>query len=256
MMYKFLSAIFTIGILISCQGNKLPIDSPRPVVDSLLSRKIENDLEQAYQKQSLALLDTVLMEWFKSIKPKDINSIDNPLERDLYEIFKLVYQPDDLLKINDSDEPLYSTESDYIIVQTQLQYLPDFEVYPDSIYADSLFVVHDFRPAITNSKSKKVLYLTKEYELAIKHFLNPDNSRLMTHYGRSKFLRNRLNILLSHNANFWYLETHPLINGISFDPGYQFACAGYELSYSIWFADLEKANNQWVIKKVECGGIE
>jgi len=265
-MKKYITYIVSL-FLLSCSLSQEESLSKKPQIDTLLIHNLTNEIEKAYHDSSISLLDTFLNDWHR-IKPKEISELKSTLEKDIYEIFTQIFRPEQLGLVSNgefSDQFYYKPE--YYIVQNTIKY--HIEEKPNEEYDwDSIPTLWDFRPNVSITKGKKVLYLTAEYDTVLNRFLDYEDIPLGQNNlmepsmpiketeRKFSFLSSRLKILYGHWGNYWHLETHPEVSLINFTKDRKKAFVGYRIQYTFWCAEYIKDNGRWTRLKIESTGIE
>ncbi len=243
---------------ISCNSKEKQFKSKQPHIDSFLVETLSSNLEKAYNEESIELLDSFLINWSNSVKPKNKEYLKHQIERDIYEIYNLIFKPENIHLVSDSIyNSSYKINSNYIILQTNIHYFIDNLDDSEVVREANIPLLWDFRPEYKTQNDYGILYLSQEYELALRKFLKLKKENRNTDWlQRSRFLESKLSLILSHNANFWYLETHPRVMGINFNQNCDTASAYYIIEYSDYHADLIKEKDKWMLVKTECLGME
>jgi hypothetical protein len=226
--------------------------------------QISDSLYNAYINNSDSKLKSFLDAWNIEIQPNNISEISDENTKNVYLIFKELFNPFNLEKLGTHEwgSTLYEG-LEYIIVQNKIYYDFNFD-NADISEADSIV---DFRPDVS-FRNVKTLYLTKNYELALNTFLGSDFCQTVSlevnapfvpveeSYNRMQFLNQELSILPSRSGSIWHIETHPYISTIHFDEKSEKAFVNFRLGYMFGEALMEKKNGAWEISSSIINSIE
>jgi hypothetical protein len=159
-----------------------------------------------------------------------------------------------LARISDSEfgHDIYKGISFYTI-QDSITYDYNFRTFGNNFYT-----IHDFRPEIKNNDIH-LLYLNSVYTAAINSFLGSEYTPVGTGgimtpalpageiAERYNFLSNYLYFFHGHWGNYWHLETHPQVSGISFNETKDSAQVYFRLGYQGGEAILGKDGDAWKV---------
>lgn len=215
--------LFVLLFLYSCKTEQDYIVTQNQVDSSLINLLTKN-LETAFDNKDSTLLDTFIINWSDRYDYK--TKINDPIERDVYEIFKVVYTRANISKI----EPSWENSDfigDNIIIQSNVSFFVEGWNY-DNIENDNWPTIFDLRVNISDSLN--LLQLTPEYEIALRNFIGNKkrheyNEELYFQIDdkRIDFLKSKLKIryggrsVVEGNDNcFWHIITHPKIHFIDF----------------------------------------
>lgn len=124
-----------------------------------------------------------------------------------------------------------------------------------------------FRPQVS-FPNKKIVYLTKGYELLLNAFLGDKHvdlgteSIMQTAYAkdesrqRMEFIKKAAKIYYGHWGGYWQYETYPKANSIIFDSSMQRAVVNFRFVYEGGEVYLEKQNDKWVVVSGKLTWIE
>lgn len=232
----------------------------------LFSRpQIQDAFELCYKKGQLFNFGQLFVEWNKTVKPNSDSFIrQNDTIYSVFAVYRAFYKP--------FDHPLgnnLNSNSIYAVVQNTIFYsilnndsLDNFDW--DKSKVDS---IADFRPPINVSKDK-VLYLTKEYNASLNHFLRTESHKLSgsrpikpprpqgESVKRYQFLRLYIHILTGHWWGWGHIETHPFVTVLIFNKTLTKAKIDFEVGDQGGSVLLEKHGTAWTIKKSKVTWIE
>lgn len=272
----FLAAISTsLFSLLSCGQHTQSGKQPTVVADNykpVYSAAILNDkLETGFKLGSADSLAQVFSDWNETIKPNTTEFTEqNETIKAVYDIYKEFYKPLDLLKLGNWEWGNdLNSNCRYVVVQNKIFYavissgnFDDFNW--NSSHKDS---IDNFRPRL-NLDSKKILYLTTEYDDALNQFLGTESTEMGTpdimtpsrpageSEKRYEMIRPFIPVLHGHWGGYWHLETHPEAGIILLDKTLTKAKVQFRVGYQGGEAILEKQCNEWAIKKSESTWIE
>ncbi|WP_432664086.1 hypothetical protein R9X47_26590 [Wukongibacter baidiensis] len=257
------------------------------LVEFQSSFEIENELHEAlveaYNSGDDEKLDDFFKNWNEQSQKMMQITYSNDVEKDVYEIFKVLYQPFDIeaLSGEESSEKL-NKSAKYVVLQNKIEYVidrdNDFFTNEDSgkgwthmydtsseeflkhigiknIKKDNIKQIHPFRPDV-NIDKKKVLYLTKDYNNAINYFLGKYKAPMLEGQEiKYEKLQEYIPVLCGHWIG-WHLDTHPSVRRVLFNKDMNKAKAEYRVGYEGAIAELEKEDGVWKIIKTEHDWIE
>ena len=208
--------------------------------------------------------------WHSSITPNTLDYINqNDTLSELYAVYKTIFKPFDLQALGNWEvkNDLYSSFS-YIAIQNELLYaVVDSIKNANSFIPKSYDTLKNFRPQLDFGKSK-VLYLTKEYEVALQNFLGLDTfyekkypisnvvPKSVDVSSKYELISRSMPVIHSSAAGFWLLETCPYIQSIGLNKTLDKAIVYFVVRHEGGRAFLVKKNGQWVIKESKVTWIE
>jgi hypothetical protein len=257
--------------LVSCtQHSRLkkgPIDDTnhyKPVAAKILTEK----LETAYTQKATDKLEKFFADWNSNVPPNSKEFIEqNDTIRALYGAFNAFYQPLDLLKLGDWEwRNELNSESKYVAVQNEISYMVTDSFEHFDWQSPGIREISDFRPPITID-SKKVLYLTLEYDSTLRQFLGSESTEAgepnIMNPARPKgesekryqMIRPYIPVLHGH-WNGWHLNTHPSVSYILLNKNLTLAHFIFRVGYQGGEATLKKDGTGWTIKESKATWIE
>jgi len=212
---------------------------------------IYNELMEAFNTSCVSCLETILKDWYREYSPDE--SIPDSLQV-VYDVYKEFFSPWDLARICNSEfgNDIYEN-NDYYVIQNSISYDFAFRDSPKNTYS-----INDFKPTIVND-DKKTLYLTGKYESAIHCFLGGNyiptcDSTIVTPdfssedaYDRYVFMNEYLKFIHDHWVTAWHLETHPMVERISFNGEKDSAIVFFRVAYEGGEAVLGLEEEEWTI---------
>jgi hypothetical protein len=272
---KYILLTTSLFSLLSCGQQTQTKKQPTFVADNyepVYSTKILSDkLEIAFKQISTDTLGQIFLEWNKNVKPNTTEFIEqNDTIKAVFDVYKEFYKPLDLLKLGDWEWGNdLNSNCKYVVVQNKIFYAV---MSPDSFddfswrtsHKDS---INNFRPPL-NIDSKKVLYLTTEYDKALNQFLGTESTEMGTpnimnpsrpegeSEKRYEIIRPFIPVLHGHWGGYWHLETHPDVGVILLDKTLTKAKIDFRVGYQGGEATLEKQGNKWIIKKSKATWVE
>lgn len=240
--------------------------------ESAYSAEVLNDnLETAFKQNSADALRSFFIKWNEQVKPNTAEFIEqNDTIEAVFSIYKEFYKPLDLLKLGSWEwGNKLNSNCKYVVVQNKIFYsvIPSDNIEDSdgqTLYRDSLI---NFRPPL-NLDSKKVLYLTVEYDKSLNKFLGRKSTEIGTPnimnpsrpVGESKkryeMIRPFIPVLHGHWGGYWHSETHPDVSNIVLNNSLTKARVNFRVGYEGGEATLEKKGKEWIIKKSEATWIE
>lgn len=241
--------------------------------DQFLSiQEVNNILTTAYSEKNNEAVAKFFKQWNKTSTIHTKTKYESDIEENLYEIFRVIFQPYDLHKIGygswKNDDLDRNKGAKYIIVQKSLRYaisddlkLPDGFTHKDALY------LNNFRPKV-DLPDTKVLYLTADYEIGIVNFLGlmhtpfGQGSIMAPSYPkgeslkRKEFLTPYVPLLYGHWGGYWHVDTHPEVELVIINNKMNRAYVTYRVGYRFGHAVLYKAKNKWAIDFAIMNGIE
>ncbi len=250
--------LFIILLSTSCEKE----ETNRPFISRSV-RVIVDALEDAYSHKSESKYMDILNEWNNNISSKPFDSIDSEIERDVYRIFQVFYNPFDISRLGEHEWGELYEGYRFAVVQNCIYYNYSF----DSEDYEERDSIGDFRPEI-HIDGKTILYLTPDYHEAIYTFLGAEYNPLGTgsimnpasptgeSQERLDFLQTYLAIIPGHWGGYYHIETHPDVSFIAFNENIDKARLSFRVGYMFGEADFEKNRNNWVMTHSAITGIE
>lgn len=225
--------------------------------------EILDGLEDAYKNNSDSLYKEVLDTWHNDIPPKPFDALSSEIEKDIYKIFQVIYNPFDISRLGNHEWGEPYEGYNYAVVQNYVFYNYSYE-NENYEERDS---IGDFRPEI-NLDGKAILYLVPNYNIAINTFLGIEFDPLGTggiidpatptgeSQKRLEFLWKYLAIIPGHWGWYYHIETHPEVSMICFNEEADKARAYFRIGYMFGEAEFEKYHNVWEMTDSAITGIE
>lgn len=226
-------------------------------------KKVENlliQLKSAYKTLDLSKLTVFLDEWIRDVESNKLDSINKNKDlKMVHEIYKAFYTPLNFDGICLNPKGSCNTiDREYIIIQNKITY---------SIELDSNTsrknTITSFRPRLKIA-NKKILYLTDEYNKALRIFSRSDyevpfpkppynDARLSDKktYGTSDFIRMFLPISPEHCGIGWKIETPPHVYKIEINKELNKAVIRFAHGYEGGYSVLKKEKGKWIVKETE-----
>lgn len=254
-----------------------------------VQQKENINLLYSYEENDEIRITQYFKDWNEKSKKLTKTEYENELEENLYKIFKVVYQPynmvpfinEQMLDYFEHDLIKVINQAPYIVVQNQLHYtIEDLKDTNEDVYDEydeylltlmdsknEIKTINNFYPQI-DIDFNKVLYLTDEYEVEIISFLGGEErpfseKNIMAPAipkgeteKRYQWLRKYIPILYGHWGGYWHLPTHPEILNVYINKELTHAIANYRIGYKFGFAELKKVNGDWVLIKALMNGME
>ncbi|MDF2590461.1 MAG: hypothetical protein K0S41_4304 [Anaerocolumna sp.] len=254
-----------------------------------VQQKENINLLNSYEENDEIRITQYFKDWNEKSKKLTKTKYENELEENLYKIFKVVYQPynmvplinEQMLDYFEHDLIKVINQAPYIVVQNQLHYtIEDLKDTNEDVYDEydeylltlmdsknEIKTINNFYPQI-DIDFNKVLYLTYEYEVEIISFLGGEErpfseKNIMAPAipkgeteKRYQWLRKYIPILYGHWGGYWHLPTHPEILNVYINKELTHAIANYRIGYNFGFAELKKVNGDWVLIKALMNGME
>ncbi|WP_430817790.1 hypothetical protein [Carboxylicivirga sp. RSCT41] len=235
-------------------------------IDSTLVKRLEENLENAFKEKKIESLDSFLLDWVNRYDFK--KKISDPIEHDVYEVFKTIYKRTNISKL----EPSWGSDDfiqNYIVVQSSVPFFVKGWNY-ENIEDDNWPTIFDLKPNISDIHSSKLLYLTPEYELAIRKFIKnkegyayDEELFYQLENERIKFLKYRL--IVNYGGyrfedhipyRFWHLVTHPKVQFIEFNKSRDSAQVFIYKYGDEYIVDLFRQDNTWTFVKSYLESVE
>jgi len=234
-------------------------ENPEPSETDRLAGELVAVLEKAYAASSSEQLLAFFQKWHDSYEPCNLATITDPVEKEVYRVYRAFYDPFDLSRLGGSELPRdFYQGFRYVIVQDSLTY----ETEPNG----QKHKITEFRPPL-EFENVDVLYLTPAYSEALTRFLGSKHLPMATgnlmaparakgeSRKRLEFLGQYVKILHGHWSG-WHLCTHPAVGGIRLDADRTRASVGYRVRYKGGSADLQKKQGRWKIEEARITWIE
>ncbi|MBN2891019.1 MAG: hypothetical protein JXL97_04055 [Bacteroidales bacterium] len=265
---SFFLLIIIFAFFFSCnEKEKLPTND-RTEIDYSLIDSIENELLKAYSDSNFEALNNLFTGFCKQQKPNDTSLMESQLEKDIYKIFQLVFNPNKLEFLSDSlFKSTHYKNVDFYIIQSKIKYYLEDGIKKE-IWYDSMPAIWNFKPILELKNNRKYFYLTPEIDSAMNRFLDfqdypigeknlmdPALPRMETRK-RFEFINKFVKIKYGHWGGYWHLETHPEIEVIQFTQKRNYAYVSYRIQYTFWVAEVYKKNGKWIIMKIKPNGAE
>jgi hypothetical protein len=239
-------------LLLSC-GQKRRENIDKQVVDNYLPKyskeeivhKLNNITLISNQKNREDSLTDFFDNWNKDIPANSPNFINqNDTIREVFSIFKTIYNPFDLLKIGNWEGGIkLNSKCKYVAIQNSIYYsVLRSDISKRSTANNSRLLVTNFRPVV-NIDDTRIVYLTKEYKGAIDNCLGTEES-----VKRHRMLWPFIPIRRGHSVG-WNIETSPNVECITLNKSLNTAYVEYSVGYEGGEATLVKSNGDWVIKE-------
>lgn len=245
------------------------------------------NLSEAYEGNDEEKIQQYFKNWNKESKQQVKKEYEDELERNSYEIFRVVYRPYDFGSLLNERQDWGMVEtslsdlihaSEYIVIQDKISYvLWDFTNWVEedgksaianyNIKRNERKYIEDFKPPV-NIDEDKLLYLSKEYQDALLQFLGTqehpfaEKNIMSPAYPkdetmrRYEFIKSYIPILYGHWGGYWHLNTHPDVGTIIINKEMDEAIALYRIGYLFGGAELKKENGKWRLIETKCMGME
>ena len=214
------------------------------------AKKLTAQLEEAYQENSKEKLRVFFQTWHKSVEPLGVVFIDDPVLKEVHRVYQAFYNPFDLERIGMSErgKDIYKGV-EYVILQGEISY--------GVVGKNRKYTTTDnFRPA-RKLEGVTTVILTPAYQKALTDFIeerhNPIGAgKIAQPTGanvprcRWIFLESLIEIIPGHRGGF-YLETHPKVNAIRFNPTHTNALLTYRIGCQSGRAEMHKEGTKWVL---------
>lgn len=274
MTNRVLLILTFVSILLTSQKCATEPNNERTVNDNYqplytvaeLVDKLENSVDTSSNR-----LSKFFNEWNESITSNTEDFINqNDSIKAVFNVYRTFYKPLNLLELGDWEwGNELNSNARYVAVQNKIFYavLPGNNLDKYDWKTSRTDSIDNFRPPILIG-TDSVLYLTKEYELAISSFLGSE----MTELGegnimspsrpieesqqRFELIRPFVPILAGHWGGYWHIESHPDASLIVFNQELTKARISFRVGYQGGSAILEKQNGQWVITESKETWIE
>ena len=205
------------------------------------AEELYENLEKVFQLSSTNALNQFFTEWNKSVSFNTAMSIN---EKEIYDIYKVFYNPLSFsMKIGDK-EYMQDSNSKYVVVQNKIEYAIIGKEHFDNLLAEpiNLETIDDFRPPLNLAKNR-ILYQMPEYKEALNMFLRTESTD-----GQRKddFIRPYIP-LMRFRSGSWIIGTLPLVSMIIMDDSRTSAKVYFIISHMGGVATLKKQANKWIV---------
>jgi hypothetical protein len=222
---------------------------------------IARQLERAFQHGSQSELDTVFAMWQQAIHPyssAEITALSDTV-RQIYEIFKTFYCPNDLYRVTGGEHENFETIFRYIVVQNSLNYAV-VDTDPRYYYYAGVTILErsipDFRPQL-NETDFPVVYLSASADSVIYRYLyQSDGIAKPDHRQRVSFLREAMQLTHHHWISNYHKATMPVVSHIYINERVTQAVVTFRVFYQFGNAYLERSNGSWILIHSELTAIE
>ena len=217
-------------------------------------------LEEAYRSSSADALSELLDLWHRSVLPRDLESIKDPVIRDVYDVYLAFYDPFDLARLGDFELGNDSyADAKYVVIQ----YVIRFRGAGDQAYP---LLSCTLRPPV-RFEGVKALCLKSPCGLVLDGFLGSESIPMGTgnlmsparpkgeSERRLAFLNQYLKICHGHWGG-WHLETHPFVDEIEFNEDRTQATVRFRPRYQGGEALLVKGAAGWELRESRSTWIE
>ncbi|HEY8898221.1 MAG TPA: hypothetical protein VIM79_25515, partial [Niastella sp.] len=232
------------------------------------AKELTDKLETAYTRKADDKLGQFFADWNTNVPPNSKKFIEqNDTINALFDAYKAFYQPLDLLKLGDWEwGNELNAGSKYVVINNTISYMVTNSFEHFDWQNPNMREIGDFRPP-TTIDSKKVLYLTPEYDSTLRQFLGTESTEagepnIMNparpkgeSEKRYKTLRPYIPILHGH-WNGWHLNTHPSVSYLLLNKDLTQAHINFRVGYQGGEATLKKDGNSWTIKESKATWIE
>ena len=228
--------------IIGCgERQQQPQATVAPHADAKL---LASELEDAFRTSSAEKLASFLRKWHDWVPPRDLEEINDPLERELYSVFKDFFNPFALNTIAGGEGYADVIETyeraKYIIVQNTLRF---------QVGETGTRTITDFRPAVTFANAD-VLYLTPAYREALVAFLEADNTSdgidVDSTVERVQFLNRYVGFHIAHWSG-WDLATPPTVELIQLNETNTMADVTFSVLSDGGVTAMERTGDEWQI---------
>lgn len=214
-----------------------------------------NLLQDAYKNKSDEELIRFLDNWNESIQPNE-NSVFTDLRKDVYEIYKIFYDPFESSGGNN--------DSLCFIIQNEVGiFVLNKDTFDLSFSTSDLLTIDeitDFRPEINNHQVH-TLYLTQEYEKTLNKFLDIKDREPQGGIRIAKERTEKLQFLnrflfIGYWGTFLHFETNPYVDLFVFNKNRDLAKIEYKLDHEGREAIFKKIEGNWQFVSDELQWIE
>lgn len=211
-------------------------------------RTLAAELEEAYRTKSADRLAAFFRRWHDSVRPANLETIKDPVEREVYALYRSFFSPFALDKIAGRPiaQPSYKGVQ-YVLVQTSLE----FRV--GRVDPEQWRTLADFRPPV-QFPNAEVLYLTPTYEKALVTFLEVSNTRETSKaqgdeaLRRLEFLAPFVQVTIGHWSG-WDLLTAPSVLDVELTEDLTEADVAFALIWEGGKTVMRRGPDGWKIEK-------
>ena len=215
-----------------------PLQRIPPPVNRVTAADLAADLETAFQSSSEEQLDQFFDDWHTSLPAKPLDEIIDPVERDLYSLYKAFFKPYELVRLTgyeSGDEP--EKKWDILVLQDSIRYCIGEDLPEQS------WTLTEFRPQIQFPNTKSV-FLTPPYRDAIELFLNRDMEG--DDIQRYRFLTTKISVFPGH-GRYWELLTAPSALSVEFNEERTQAVVYFCLIWEGGAARFKRQGDEWIL---------
>jgi hypothetical protein len=221
-------------------------------------------LEDAYRSASDDQLAAFFRHWHESVQPTHLESVQDPLERELYALYLAFFRPfnlDELMGqfLQDSEET-YNNRYDnakYLVVPTKLRF---------RVGNGSEDTLRDFRPDVQVPRIP-VVFLTPEYQEALVRFLegrthvrdvdtaNVSDDSLDDWFERFQFVNRQITIMPGH-WDGWDLLSYPIVILVELNDEMTEAYISWSEFSLFGMTVMHRESDRWVLKDSGVVGMQ
>lgn len=223
-----------------------PLRRIPPPVNRVTAADLAAQLETAFQASSEAQLDQFFDDWHVSLRAKPLDEITDPVERDLYSLYKGFFKPyelDRLTGYESGHEP--EKKWNILVLQDSIRYCIGEDLPEQS------WTLTEFRPQIQFPNTKSV-FLTPAYRDAIELFLNRDMEG--DDIQRYRFLTTKISVFPGHWWS-WELLTAPSALSVTFNEERTEAEITFCLISDGGAAKFKRRGDEWILVDSRLGWI-
>jgi len=216
------------------------------------AQNLESQFDSAYQTNDTMELKEVVDVWYETIKPQSVEEINKTeISKAIHGVYKAFYRPKK--SFNSLVKSQYhgpDMKKDYFVIQNKIHYFVDKDTkLEDSVLSRKLCdSICNFKPRLY-FPSKKILYYTPKYKIALTGFLKEKSSE------HADFLNAYIEVEKSHSDDSWYCITQPKVHVIIFNKDLNEATVQYSdgsmgggevfvMSDGDWF--FKESKNDWI----------
>ena len=244
----------------SCGINSTSPDADHPKVE-FNTDKLSNLLNDAYDQNSQALLDSFFTMWQQMLPPFTPNILSSYSDtvNEAYKVFNAYYSPTNLSRLSGGSHENFETDFRYIVIQNSLSISlvdtnPQFHYYKGVKHHEVL--LQDFRPKPEIS-GYPFVYMSSQADSIIYHFLfNEDSTYRDDHEDRVNFLRQAIQLTYHHWIADYHKVTMPYAFNIIFNNSMNQSLVNFRIFYQFGEAYLEKMNDHWILLSSRLTAIE
>lgn len=225
----------------------------------------QDKLYQAYQSNSLPLLDSLFQTWKSESDISVLNksAVKSKIEIAGYRVYKKFYNPLKIRNLIPYETKYAYTAFPFIIIQgtLKLQIVKRFyreeEIFHLGRKDTALKInvikeinVNDFRPKLS-FRRKDILLLLPQYDSCLTHFLMIGKENVLVTQdadNRYNFLQKRIGVF----PDEWegpQLASHPYVYRIEFNSAMDSAMVHFKVNFHEGETLLKKERNEWQIKR-------